>query len=133
MWTNITDEDIENADDEVMSPDEGMGDLMGMGGGDEPQKAHTQDYAPSQPRNSDGTFGNKGGSKRKNKYRREKKRGTIRLSKKEYAQVVSDINTHMPKVKRESKFAKWYCGDYCYTFVNNGFDEYEFIDKKKIK
>ena len=28
MWTNITDEDIEKADDEVMNPDEGMGGLM---------------------------------------------------------------------------------------------------------
>ena len=39
MWTNITDEDIEKADDEVMSPDEGMGGMpMGMGGG-EPEGA----------------------------------------------------------------------------------------------
>ena len=30
MWTNIGDEDIEKADDEVMSPDEGMGDMMSM-------------------------------------------------------------------------------------------------------
>ena len=28
MWTNVTDEDIEKADDEVMNPDEGMGGLM---------------------------------------------------------------------------------------------------------
>ena len=28
MWTNITDEDIEKADDEVMNPDEGMGGMM---------------------------------------------------------------------------------------------------------
>ena len=32
MWTNITDEDIEKADDEVMQSDEGMGgDMSGMG------------------------------------------------------------------------------------------------------
>ncbi len=37
MWTNITDEDIEKADDEVMSPDEGMGG-MPMGG-EEPMEA----------------------------------------------------------------------------------------------
>lgn len=29
MWSNITDEDIEKADDEVMNPDEGMGDMGG--------------------------------------------------------------------------------------------------------
>ena len=35
MWTNIGDEDIEKADDEVMSPDEGMGDMMSMLGSKE--------------------------------------------------------------------------------------------------
>ena len=39
MWTNITDEDIEKADDEVMSPDEGMGGMMGGFGGEEPPGA----------------------------------------------------------------------------------------------
>lgn len=39
MWTNITDEDIEKADDEVMSPDEGMGGMMGGLGGEEPPGA----------------------------------------------------------------------------------------------
>jgi phage-related protein (TIGR01555 family) len=36
MWTNITDDDIEKADDEVMNPDEGMGGMMGGFGGEEP-------------------------------------------------------------------------------------------------
>lgn len=31
MWSNITDEDIEKADDEVISADEGMGGMFGMG------------------------------------------------------------------------------------------------------
>ena len=31
MWSNITDEDIEKADDEVVSADEGMGGMFGMG------------------------------------------------------------------------------------------------------
>lgn len=43
MWSNISDSDIENADDEVMQPDEGMGGLMGMGNA-EPQEA--QDSSP---------------------------------------------------------------------------------------
>ena len=45
MWSNITDEDIEKADDSVMQPDEGMGDMMGgmFGGGDaEEQQPDTQ-------------------------------------------------------------------------------------------
>jgi phage-related protein (TIGR01555 family) len=40
MWTNIGDADIENADDEVMRPDEGMGGMpMGMGGDEPPEPA----------------------------------------------------------------------------------------------
>ncbi|WP_297967568.1 DUF1073 domain-containing protein [uncultured Anaerovibrio sp.] len=47
MWTNISDQDIENADDEVMSPDEGMGGLMGMGGDNEDfQKAMKENPEP---------------------------------------------------------------------------------------
>lgn len=47
MWSNISDTDIENADDEVMNPDEGMGDLMGMGGGGEDfQKAMKENPEP---------------------------------------------------------------------------------------
>jgi hypothetical protein len=38
MWSNVTDEDIEKADDEVMNPDEGMGGMpMGMGGDEPPE------------------------------------------------------------------------------------------------
>ena len=37
MWTNITDEDIDNADDDVMNPDENLGGMMGMMGGEEEQ------------------------------------------------------------------------------------------------
>ena len=42
MWSNITDEDIEKADDEVMNADEGMGGMGGFfggGGTSVPQKA----------------------------------------------------------------------------------------------
>jgi hypothetical protein len=47
MWSNITDDDIENADDEVMNPDEGMGGLMGMGGDNEDfQKAMKENPEP---------------------------------------------------------------------------------------
>ncbi|MBQ7478993.1 MAG: DUF1073 domain-containing protein [Selenomonadaceae bacterium] len=48
MWSNITDEDIEKADDEVMSPDEGMGGMpMGMGGGEHQEsQREAQDSCP---------------------------------------------------------------------------------------
>lgn len=42
MWSNITDEDIEKADDSVMQPDEGMGDMMGgMFGGEDSEEQRT--------------------------------------------------------------------------------------------
>ena len=67
MWSNITDEDIENADDSAMQPDEGMGDLMsGMFGGtreeeaEEPQPQRTSDAKWDEgkhPRRENGQFG----------------------------------------------------------------------------
>jgi hypothetical protein len=44
MWTNITDEDIEKADDEVMNPDEGMGgDMFGNPEQQPPEPAGTSE------------------------------------------------------------------------------------------
>ena len=59
MWSNITDEDIENADDSVMQPDEGMGDLMnGVFGGGEPQQMTDAKWEEEKhPRLADGRFG----------------------------------------------------------------------------
>ena len=55
MWSNITDEDIEKADDEVMSPDEGMDLPLGMGGEkdfpeamkEQPEPQKTNDATPN--------------------------------------------------------------------------------------
>lgn len=59
MWSNITDEDIEKADDSVMQPDEGMGDLMnGAFGGGEPQQTTDAKWEEEKhPRRADGRFG----------------------------------------------------------------------------
>lgn len=62
MWSNITDEDIEKADDTVMQPDEGMGDLLGgvFGGGEEtpPQRTSDEKWDESKhPRKKNGEFG----------------------------------------------------------------------------
>nr|DAQ67846.1 MAG TPA: Portal [Caudoviricetes sp.] len=67
MWSNITDEDIDKADDSVMQPDEGMGDLMGgvFGGAqeeeaEEPQPQRTSDAKWDEgkhPRRDNGQFG----------------------------------------------------------------------------
>ena len=50
MWSNITDADIENADDEVMSPDEGMGGMMGMGGGEPPEDGGEGENTSKEPK-----------------------------------------------------------------------------------
>lgn len=59
MWSNITDEDIEKADDSVMQPDEGMSDLMnGAFGGGEPQQTTDAKWEEEKhPRRADGRFG----------------------------------------------------------------------------
>lgn len=65
MWSNITDEDIEKADDTVMQPDEGMGELLGgvFGGGEEtpPQRTSDAKWDESKhPRKKNGEFGKNG-------------------------------------------------------------------------
>ena len=59
MWSNITDEDIEKADDSVMQPDEGMGDLInGAFSGAEPQQTNDAKWEESKhPRKENGQFG----------------------------------------------------------------------------
>ena len=61
MWSNITDEDIERADDSVMQPDEGMGDLMngvcGSGAGEPPKQRTTDAWNEGDhPRDQGGKF-----------------------------------------------------------------------------
>lgn len=58
---------------------------------------------------------------------------TIRLSPKEYAEVVSALNTNLTKEERKKKWLQKAVGNYCYTFKNIGFSQYEFIRKEKIK
>lgn len=139
MWTNITDEDIEKADDEVMSPDEGMGGLMGMGS-EEPQDA--QDASPfvrdynyaHDPKTGEfvRTDGG-GGNHKKNRFKYKPKHDTIKLPKAEYARVVQAINTDLPAREREWAVCSKCVGNYKYTFRNKGFGEYEFLSKKKIR
>ena len=132
MWSNITDEDIEKADDEVVSADEGaMGDMFGG----EPVAVQTQDAWKEDEhlRDADGKFSSTGGAKKKNRYQKSRKRGTIKLSKAEYARIVSEINTNLPKEQRSKKICVMHIGNYRYTFKPLDFGEYEFLEKKKIR
>lgn len=63
---------------------------------------------------------------------KKRKHGKITLGKEEYARVVSEINTHLPKEQRKKKYCSKAVGNYIYYFKNNGFGDYEFFGKKKI-
>lgn len=56
----------------------------------------------------------------------------IRLSRAEYARVVSEINAHMSDEDRGQALVSKPIGDYRYTFINRGFDDYVFIRKTRL-
>lgn len=93
MWSNITDEDIENADDSVMQPDEGMGELMGgMFGGaqeaEEPQPQRTSDAKwdeEKHPRRENGQFGTDSTNTEKSDSVRSSPNGANRLQVRGFA------------------------------------------------
>lgn len=126
MWSNITDEDIEKADDDVVKLDEGM---MNMSFGDE--KVQTQDSWDEEkhPRNPDGTFGSGGTMK----FVRNRERKTLQLPREEYAHVMSELNTHLTEEQRSKKYVQKAIGDYLYTVENNGFNDYRIIGKIKME
>ena len=57
---------------------------------------------------------------------------TIRLPKKEYAHVMSEIATNITETQKNKKVFSKNIGDYTYTVENFGFGEYRVIDKQKI-
>lgn len=137
MWSNITDEDIEKADDSVMQPDEGMGDLMsgmfGSGQTPDPESQRMSDAKweeSKHPRQPDGRFGT-GAETRK--FDRQKRRREVKLSKEEYARVVSALNTNLTKREREDNFIQKAIGDYIYSVENKGFDNYRIVGKIKLR
>ncbi len=88
------------------------------------------------PRKSNGQFG-AGGAVPKSPLRRaaevvKPKRKSIKLQRAEYARVMSAINTNFSRFKGKDKglIAN---GNYIYYFYVNGFDEYSFYKKVRIK
>lgn len=129
MWSNITDEDIEKADAEVMQPDEGLGGLPF-----DTKTMATQDASWEENkhhRGSDGKFSDSSGSK-KNKFKSNRKRKPIKVPKNEYAHVLSELNTHMTEAQRRERFVTKCIGDYRYVIENISFDEYNIIKRVKI-
>ena len=59
-------------------------------------------------------------------------RQQIYLPRDEYAQVMSAFNTYMSDEDRQCRVVTKPIGDYYYTIINNGFDDYIVIGKAKI-
>lgn len=57
---------------------------------------------------------------------------TIILPAKEYAHVISEINTNITEEQLKHKILSKNIGDYTYTFECFGFDDYRIIKKRKI-
>lgn len=65
--------------------------------------------------------------------RASKNRRTVRLSKAEYAKVMSEIATNLTDVQRNSRIFQKCIGDYVYFVENNGVLDFRIIGKGKIK
>lgn len=167
VWTNITDQDIMNASDEI----EEEGEMGGMPGipdfqGEEvketgknagdfsgnsyfkqksdnlpeeeertPEKAkltQDSDFEESKhPRDKDGKFSS--GNKKSYEIRESNRSNSIHLSKKEYAHVIGELNTHLSKERRRKRVFHQAIGNYIYIVENHGFNSYTIRGKIKIK
>lgn len=56
----------------------------------------------------------------------------ILLPSDEYAKVMSEFNTHMSEEERNRRYVTKPIGDYYYTIINKGFNEYIIVDKSPI-
>ena len=54
------------------------------------------------------------------------------LPKDEYAKVISEFNTNMSDEDRMCRIVTKPIGDYFYTIINNGFNDYMVIGKRPI-
>lgn len=73
------------------------------------------------PRDEDGKFG-KGGNKNE----------VDNISKEEYGKITHELNNNLTLKQRQKKRITKEIGDYRYTVINNGFNEYKIIGKEKI-
>lgn len=146
MWTNITDEDIDNADDGTM-PDQGemepfgevMGNPMGAAPGDEALAEDSLDYE-GQKRENNGRFGtgkkaggsaSKSTSKSSSKKPVKSKPRKPKVLPKEREAVHHELNTHLTKEERSKGIVKKNLFGAIYTVEIYGFDEYNILDVTK--
>ncbi len=58
---------------------------------------------------------------------------TIRLNKREYKHLMSEIASNLSEEQKSSEVFIKYCGDYQYIVENHGFGYYRVISRRKIK
>ena len=64
--------------------------------------------------------------------KKRKEAEQIVLPPDEYAKVMSEFNTHMSDEDRNKRIVTKAIGDYYYTIINRGFDDYTIIGKHPI-
>lgn len=143
MWSNITDEDIENADDGTM-PDQG--EMFPFEGNTVPVSSSSlathedaldsemSDYA-GQKREKNGQFGtgkkNGGGSSGTSK-KPKRTAKKPKLLPREKAALHSELNTHLTQAERDKGIVKKNLFGAIYTVEIIDFDEYNILEVKKF-
>lgn len=143
MWSNITDEDIENADDGTM-PDQGEifpfeGNTASVSPGSHVMHenildSEMSDYA-GQKREKNGQFGtgkkNGGGSSGTSK-KPKRTAKKPKLLPREKAALHSELNTHLTQAERDKGIVKKNLFGAIYTVEIIDFDEYNILEVKKF-
>ena len=62
----------------------------------------------------------------------KKDRKALELQKDEYSKVMHELNTNLTKAERKKRQVIKHIGNYKYTVINNGFNEYKIIKKERI-
>ena len=88
------------------------------------------------PRRENGQFGEGGSGKVEKSQRsdkiRKRTRKEVRLPKDEYARVMHELNSNLPKELKNKKIFWRSIGNYTYQVQNNGFNKRKIIGKYKI-
>ena len=63
---------------------------------------------------------------------KKRNRKEVKLPKAEYAKVMHELNTNLTNEQRQQKHIHKAVGNYFYTVINNGFNNYKIIDKEDI-
>ena len=80
------------------------------------------------PRDKDGKFSSGNGKAVRRRYTNK----VVKLSKREYAIVIHELNTNLSKDERKQKVLYKCIGSYLYTVKNNGFNNYQILGKIEI-